>query len=69
MTVHATLIAALGKESDNFYAEMLFKAVGAHAQGRPATADAGAEAACDLVRTELGRVGRRRFVRLGPRPD
>lgn len=40
----STLIAALGKESDNFYAEMLFKAVGAHAQGRPATADAGAEA-------------------------
>jgi D-alanyl-D-alanine carboxypeptidase/D-alanyl-D-alanine-endopeptidase (penicillin-binding protein 4) len=40
----STLIAALGKDSDNFYAEMLFKAIGAHTKGRPASADAGAEA-------------------------
>ena len=40
----STLVAALGKDSDNFYAEMLFKALGAHAKGRPATAEAGAEA-------------------------
>jgi D-alanyl-D-alanine carboxypeptidase/D-alanyl-D-alanine-endopeptidase (penicillin-binding protein 4) len=38
------LIFALGKESDNFYAEMLFKAIGERSKGRPASADAGAEA-------------------------
>jgi D-alanyl-D-alanine carboxypeptidase/D-alanyl-D-alanine-endopeptidase (penicillin-binding protein 4) len=38
------LLWALGKDSDNFYAEMLFKAIGAKAGGRPASADAGAEA-------------------------
>jgi serine-type D-Ala-D-Ala carboxypeptidase/endopeptidase (penicillin-binding protein 4) len=37
------LVAALGKDSDNFYAEMLFKAIGAK-KGRPATAEAAAEA-------------------------
>ncbi|MFO0763170.1 MAG: D-alanyl-D-alanine carboxypeptidase/D-alanyl-D-alanine-endopeptidase [Byssovorax sp.] len=40
----SSLVFALGKDSDNFYAEMLFKALGAHEKGRPATADAGAEA-------------------------
>jgi D-alanyl-D-alanine carboxypeptidase/D-alanyl-D-alanine-endopeptidase (penicillin-binding protein 4) len=38
------LLWALGKESDNFYAEMIFKAIGARARGRPGSADAGAEA-------------------------
>jgi D-alanyl-D-alanine carboxypeptidase/D-alanyl-D-alanine-endopeptidase (penicillin-binding protein 4) len=38
------LAFALGKESDNFYAEMLFKAIGAQAKGRPATSDAAAAA-------------------------
>jgi D-alanyl-D-alanine carboxypeptidase/D-alanyl-D-alanine-endopeptidase (penicillin-binding protein 4) len=37
------LIGALGKESDNFYAEMLFKAMAAKAKGRPATAEQAAE--------------------------
>jgi serine-type D-Ala-D-Ala carboxypeptidase/endopeptidase (penicillin-binding protein 4) len=40
----AQLAFALGKESDNFYAEMLFKAIGAQAKGRPATTDAAAAA-------------------------
>jgi D-alanyl-D-alanine carboxypeptidase/D-alanyl-D-alanine-endopeptidase (penicillin-binding protein 4) len=43
------LIGALGKESDNFYAEMLFKAIGAKAKGRPASADAGAEAVREAI--------------------
>ncbi len=38
------LLWALGKESDNFYAEMVLRAIGAKAKGRPATAEAGAEA-------------------------
>lgn len=38
------MIGALGKDSDNFYAEMLFKAMGAKAKGRPASAEAAAEA-------------------------
>jgi D-alanyl-D-alanine carboxypeptidase/D-alanyl-D-alanine-endopeptidase (penicillin-binding protein 4) len=40
----AQLAFALGKDSDNFYAEMLFKAIGAHAKGQPATAEAAAAA-------------------------
>jgi D-alanyl-D-alanine carboxypeptidase/D-alanyl-D-alanine-endopeptidase (penicillin-binding protein 4) len=47
------LLAALGKESDNFYAEMLFKAIGGRAKGRPASADAGAE----VVRRALESLG------------
>jgi D-alanyl-D-alanine carboxypeptidase/D-alanyl-D-alanine-endopeptidase (penicillin-binding protein 4) len=47
------MLTALGKESDNFYAEMLFKAIGARAKGRPATADAAAEA----VRRALEELG------------
>jgi D-alanyl-D-alanine carboxypeptidase/D-alanyl-D-alanine-endopeptidase (penicillin-binding protein 4) len=47
------LLHALGKESDNFYAEMLFKAVGARAKGRPASAEGGAEA----VRRALEEMG------------
>ncbi len=37
----AALLGALGKDSDNFYAEMLFKAIGSE-KGRPASANAGA---------------------------
>jgi D-alanyl-D-alanine carboxypeptidase/D-alanyl-D-alanine-endopeptidase (penicillin-binding protein 4) len=47
------MVAALGKESDNFYAEMIFKAVGAASKGRPASADA----AADAVAAELRRLG------------
>jgi D-alanyl-D-alanine carboxypeptidase/D-alanyl-D-alanine-endopeptidase (penicillin-binding protein 4) len=47
------LLAALGKDSDNFCAEMLFKAIGAKAHGRPASADAAAEA----VRGAIERFG------------
>lgn len=36
------LVGALGKDSDNFYAESLFKVLGAERKGRPGTADAGA---------------------------
>jgi D-alanyl-D-alanine carboxypeptidase/D-alanyl-D-alanine-endopeptidase (penicillin-binding protein 4) len=38
------MLAGLGKDSDNFYAEMIFKAIGAKAKGRPAAADAAVEA-------------------------
>jgi serine-type D-Ala-D-Ala carboxypeptidase/endopeptidase (penicillin-binding protein 4) len=47
------LLWALGKESDNFYAEMIFKAIGAKAKGRPASAAAGAEAVRHFLE-ELG---------------
>jgi D-alanyl-D-alanine carboxypeptidase/D-alanyl-D-alanine-endopeptidase (penicillin-binding protein 4) len=47
------LLSALGKESDNFYAEMLLKAIGAKAKGRPASSSAGAEA----VRRALDEMG------------
>ena len=40
----AQLAFALGKDSDNFYAEMLFRAIGAQAKGRPATTAAAAAA-------------------------
>jgi len=36
------LLSALGKESDNFYAEMIFKAIGAKTKGKPASADSAA---------------------------
>ncbi len=47
------LLMALGKESDNFYAEMVFKAIGARGKGRPASAEAGAEGV-RLAVEELG---------------
>lgn len=37
------VLGALGKDSNNFVAEMLFKALGAAAKGRPATTEAAAE--------------------------
>lgn len=47
------LLGALGKDSDNFYAEMIFKAIGAKAKGRPASADA----AADVVRSAIEGLG------------
>jgi len=47
------LISALGKDSDNFYAEMLFKAMAAKTKGRPATA----EQAAEVVQAALSALG------------
>ncbi len=46
----AELLHQLGKKSDNFYAEMLLKAVGMKAKGRPAHSADGAEAAAALLK-------------------
>jgi D-alanyl-D-alanine carboxypeptidase/D-alanyl-D-alanine-endopeptidase (penicillin-binding protein 4) len=46
----AELLTALGKRSDNFYAETIFKAIGAETKGRPGTAEAGALAVTDVLR-------------------
>jgi len=51
------LLTALGKESDNFYAEMIFKALGASKKGDPATSEAGAEAAALGGAMALGEPG------------
>ena len=48
-----TLLYELGKVSDNFYAEMVFKSLGGEAKGRPARSDAGAE----IVARWLTKVG------------
>jgi serine-type D-Ala-D-Ala carboxypeptidase/endopeptidase (penicillin-binding protein 4) len=49
----SSLIYALGKQSDNFYAEMVFKSLGGEAKGRPArSADSAA-----LVTGWLDRIG------------
>jgi D-alanyl-D-alanine carboxypeptidase/D-alanyl-D-alanine-endopeptidase (penicillin-binding protein 4) len=39
------LLGPVGKNSDNFYAEMLLKVIGAHAQHRPGSSSGGAERA------------------------
>jgi D-alanyl-D-alanine carboxypeptidase/D-alanyl-D-alanine-endopeptidase (penicillin-binding protein 4) len=39
----SSLLYALGKQSDNFYAEMIFRSLGGEARGRPATSGAAAE--------------------------
>jgi D-alanyl-D-alanine carboxypeptidase/D-alanyl-D-alanine-endopeptidase (penicillin-binding protein 4) len=44
------LLGALGKDSDNFYAEMIFKSVAAEKNGAPATAEGAAEAITDFLR-------------------
>ncbi len=49
----STLLYSLGKQSDNFYAEMVFKSLGGEVKGRPAKSASGAE----LVERWLGRVG------------
>ncbi len=41
----AELLGPVGKNSDNFYAEMLLKVIGAHAQRRPGSSAGGAERA------------------------
>ncbi len=47
------LLYALGKQSDNFYAEMVFKTLGGEAKGRPARSGDAAE----VVTSFLGRIG------------
>jgi D-alanyl-D-alanine carboxypeptidase/D-alanyl-D-alanine-endopeptidase (penicillin-binding protein 4) len=47
------LLPELGKSSDNFYAEMLLRAIGKKARGRPATSAAGADAALAWLK-EIG---------------
>lgn len=44
------VLGALGKDSNNFVAEMLFKALGAVAKGRPATTEAAAESVTEFLR-------------------
>jgi D-alanyl-D-alanine carboxypeptidase/D-alanyl-D-alanine-endopeptidase (penicillin-binding protein 4) len=49
----STLLYALGKQSDNFYAEMIFKALAGEAKGRPAkSAEAG-----EVVTRWVGSIG------------
>jgi D-alanyl-D-alanine carboxypeptidase/D-alanyl-D-alanine-endopeptidase (penicillin-binding protein 4) len=45
----AELLDPVGKNSDNFYAEMLLKVIGAHAQHRPGSSAGGAERAQALL--------------------
>ncbi|WP_438024368.1 D-alanyl-D-alanine carboxypeptidase/D-alanyl-D-alanine endopeptidase [Sorangium sp. So ce233] len=47
------LLPALGKDSDNFYAETIFKTLAAERRGRPGTAEAAAELVGETIR-ELG---------------
>jgi D-alanyl-D-alanine carboxypeptidase/D-alanyl-D-alanine-endopeptidase (penicillin-binding protein 4) len=47
------LVAELGKDSDNFYAEMLLKALGGELRGQPASSAAGADVALAYLR-EIG---------------
>ena len=49
----ADLLGALGKDSDNFQAEMLFRVIGAKAKGRPSSSDAASEA----VRAAIESIG------------
>lgn len=49
----AEILSSLGKESDNFYAEMVFKAIGAEKKERPGTAEGAASVVMDTLR-ELG---------------
>ncbi len=58
------VLGALGKDSDNFVAEMMLKALGATTKGRPATAEAGADAVAEVLR-ELGAFGPGTRVRNG----
>src|SRR5204863_8961042 len=47
------LLPELGKSSDNFYAEMLLRAIGKKVCGRPATSTSGADAALAWLK-EIG---------------
>ena len=49
----STLLYELGKQSDNFYAEMVFKSLGLEEKGRPAKAGGAAE----VVTQYLGEIG------------
>jgi len=49
----SALLYSLGKQSDNFYAEMVFKTLGGEAKGRPAKDDA----AADVVTKYLADIG------------
>jgi D-alanyl-D-alanine carboxypeptidase/D-alanyl-D-alanine-endopeptidase (penicillin-binding protein 4) len=49
----SALLYSLGKQSDNFYAEMVFKSLGGEVKGRPAKSASGA----DLVQRWLDKVG------------
>jgi D-alanyl-D-alanine carboxypeptidase/D-alanyl-D-alanine-endopeptidase (penicillin-binding protein 4) len=49
----STLLYALGKQSDNFYAEMVFKTLGGEKKGRPAKSASGA----DLVQRWVDKAG------------
>ena len=54
----STLLYALGKSSDNFYAEMIFKSIGSEAKGRPGKSTGAAEAVTSwLVKNDLGDAG------------
>ncbi len=46
----AELLPELGKASDNFYAEMVLRALGRRSRGRPATSAAGAAAAIQFLK-------------------
>jgi D-alanyl-D-alanine carboxypeptidase/D-alanyl-D-alanine-endopeptidase (penicillin-binding protein 4) len=54
----SALLYALGKNSDNFYAEMIFKSIAADAKARPAKSQEAAEAVTAwLVKNDLGDAG------------
>jgi D-alanyl-D-alanine carboxypeptidase/D-alanyl-D-alanine-endopeptidase (penicillin-binding protein 4) len=48
------LLAKLGKESENFYAEQILKVVGAQVKGQPGTSENGAAAILDLLKEAGG---------------
>lgn len=54
----SALLYALGKQSDNFYAEMVFKSIAAEAKGRPGSSQSSAELVTQwLVKNDLGDAG------------
>jgi D-alanyl-D-alanine carboxypeptidase/D-alanyl-D-alanine-endopeptidase (penicillin-binding protein 4) len=54
----STLLYALGKNSDNFYAEMIFKSISAHTKSRPAKSQESAETITAwLAKNDLGDAG------------
>ncbi len=54
----STLLYALGKSSDNFYAEMIFKSIAAEAKARPAKSQEAAEMVTAwLAKNDLGDAG------------
>jgi D-alanyl-D-alanine carboxypeptidase/D-alanyl-D-alanine-endopeptidase (penicillin-binding protein 4) len=54
----STLLYALGKNSDNFYAEMIFKSIAAEAKARPAKSQDAAEVVTSwIAKNDLGDTG------------